>query len=92
MAQLKEWTYPYAAYTAQYDVIFENGTDISNAYSQIQQEWGKTLPRLLLADSEKEFDIILEKFKKKRIDLGYDKILEESTKQMNETKKKLGME
>lgn len=92
MAQLKEWTYPYAAYTAQYDVIFENGTDISNAYFHIQKEWGKVLPQLLLASSEKEFDRILEKFINRRTDLGYEKIMEESTKQMNQSKKKLGLE
>lgn len=92
MAQLKRWTYPYATYTAQYDVLFENGSDISNSYIQIQKEWGRVLPQLLLASSDKEFDIILEKFRKKRIDIGYDKIIEESTKQMILSKKKLGLE
>ena len=92
MAQLREWTYPYAAYTGQYDIVFENETEIANAYSQIENEWGIVLPKLILSSSEAEFDSIFEEFKRKRDTLNYDKILEEATKQMNEQKKKLDLE
>ena len=91
MAQLREWTYPYATYTGQYDITFKNGTDIANAYTQVENEWGKVLPKLILAPSEEEFDVVLKEFEKKRNVLGYEKILKEATKQMNQTKKKLGL-
>lgn len=92
MAQLKKWTYPYAKYTAQYDIIFKNGTEMAGADYQVKAEWGKILPQLILAHSDEEFDALIESYKEKRNEYGYDKIMEESTVLMNQTKKKLGME
>lgn len=90
--QLKEWTYPYTIYTSQYDIVFKAGTDQGNAYNKIQNEWGKTLPSLLLSSSEAEFDAILERFEAKRETYDYQSVMKASTAEMNRIKKKLGIE
>jgi putative aldouronate transport system substrate-binding protein len=51
--------------------------------------WGETLPNLLLAPTEEEFDRILEEFKYQREELGFTELMEEKTKIMQETKEKL---
>lgn len=91
MASLKEWTIPYTEYTCQYDILLQQDTPLANLKNKIDEEWGKTLPLLLLADSEEEFDRELEAYRKKKYDLGFDRLLEEYTKRMEESKKKLGI-
>ncbi len=89
---LKEWTIPYTKYTGQYDVIFKADSVYSEIEKKIQEAWGATLPMLLLADSEEEFDQILSDYKTKKYALGYDELLEEYTRQMKLNKEKLGLE
>lgn len=91
LLQMEEWTYPYTHYLGQYEIRMDSNTEAGYAYEKIQKLWGETLPALLLASSEAEFDRILEEFVKKREALGYEKVLEESTRQIMETKEKLGM-
>lgn len=90
--QLVEWTYPYTRYLAQYEIRMNSNTEAGHAYGEIKQLWGDTLPRLLLAASEEEFDRILEEYVKKRESLGYEKVMEECTRQIREAKEKLGMQ
>lgn len=89
--QMEEWTYPYTHYLGQYEIRLDSNTDEGYAFGKIQRLWGETLPALLLAPSEEEFDLILEEFVEKRAALGYEKVLEESTRQMKAAKEKLGM-
>lgn len=89
--QLREWTYPYTHYIDQYHIVFKNGTTIANKDSKIKKEWGKVLPQLLLS-SEDEFDQILQGFINRRLEYGYEDVLEESRGQMIEAKKKLGID
>ena len=90
--QLEEWTYPYSHYLAQYEVRYDSKTEAGNAESNINRLWGKTLPRLLLASSEEEFDAVLSDFIKQRDELGYDLVRQESKKMIQDAKKRLGME
>lgn len=90
--QPEEWTYPYSHYLAQYEISFERNTEVGDADVKIKELWSKTLPALLLASSEEEFDRVFADFLEKREQLGYSMVLEESTRQMNETKKRLGIE
>lgn len=90
--QLAEWTYPYTHYLAQYEIRMNSNTEAGYAYGEIKQLWGNTLPRLLLAESEEEFDRILEEYVKKRESLGYKKVTEECTRQITRAKEKLGMQ
>ncbi|MGN0243327.1 MAG: extracellular solute-binding protein [Lachnospiraceae bacterium] len=91
MKQLEEWTYPYTVYAGQYDVSFATDSSEAIADLKIKNEWGSTLPKLLLASSEKEFDELLQTFVEKRDGFDYDLVMEESTRQMVEAKEKLGM-
>ena len=90
--QPEEWTYPYSHYLAQYEISFDRNTETGDADVKVKELWSRTLPALLLAPTEEEFDRIFREFVEKREALGYSLVLEESTRQMNETKQKLGME
>ncbi|MGN0156003.1 MAG: extracellular solute-binding protein [Lachnospiraceae bacterium] len=91
ITQMEEWTYPYTHYMAQYEMNFDSNTVIGNIHSKIKKLWSETLPELLLAPSEEEFDRILENYIRKREELGFEEYREKCTEQMQETKKKLGM-
>ena len=91
-AQLEEWTYRYSAYTGQYDVILPSDTEDAYISDRIDNLWSTTLPELLLSDSDQEFDEILEDFKAKRAELGYDQLQEKRYQYVREAKKKLGLD
>ncbi len=55
---------PYTVYTAPYDVVFDAQEQENQIYTKIKNLWGVTLPKLLLAESDEEFDQIMEDFKK----------------------------
>ncbi len=90
--QLETWTYPYSQYLPQYEISFEAGSQVGTIESNITKLWGQTLPRLLLASTEAEFDEIWEDFLAQRENLGYALLKEASTKAIQENKYKLGME
>lgn len=90
--QLEEWTFPYTHYLGQYEINLDMNSKAGIADININKLWGETLPKLLLASSEEEFDSILDEFIKKRDMLDYDIYIEESTKYMQETKEKVGIE
>ena len=90
--QMEEWTYPYTRYLGEYDVTKQDDSETSRINSQIDKLWGKTLPRLLLAKSDEEFDQLFETFVEERETLGYSQLVKEHQKTMEENKKRLGME
>lgn len=90
--QPEEWTYPYSHYLAQYEISFDRNTEAGDADVKVKELWSRTLPALLLAPTEEEFDRIFEEFIQKREELGYSLVLEESTRQMQEIKQRLGLE
>ncbi|NLJ90511.1 MAG: extracellular solute-binding protein [Clostridiales bacterium] len=90
--QLEEWTYPYTHYLGQYEVDFDVNSQAGNIDFNIKKLWGNVLPKLLLAPSEEEFDKIYQDFIDKRQALGFDIYIKESTKYMNEAKKKVGID
>lgn len=92
VSQLKEWSYQYAVYNGQYDALLPAGTRGAAAQDKINRLWGDTLPRLLLAPSEEEFDRILEDFTEEREQLGFAEVTAEETKYMIQAKEKLGLE
>lgn len=89
--QIKEWTYPYTVYAGQYEINLEADTEEANIDTKVEQEWGKTLPRLLLAESDEDFDKIFQEFLEKREAYGYEKVLEAQTVLMNQQKEWLGL-
>jgi len=90
--QLEEWTYPYSHYLAQYETSYDSNTEAGNADSNIKKLWGKTLPKLLLAPTEEEFDAIFASFVEEREALGYQLVRDESKKMIQDAKERLGME
>lgn len=92
LKQLAEWTYPYTTYMGQYEVMRIESSEVGEAYDNLNLLWSETLKKLLLADSEAQFDEILENYKQERLLLGYDEVLEAETRIMNENKAKLGLE
>lgn len=91
VAQMEKWTTPYTHYLGQYEISFNANTEAGNCDKKIKEAWGKTLPKLLLAPSEEEFDRILAEYIEKREQMGFDIVLKESTRQMNEAKERLGL-
>lgn len=92
LQSLREWTKPYTIYTSQYDIVFEAVSSYAQIDKKIKLEWGKTLPLLLLSKSNEEFDTIYKNYIDKIYNLGFEQLMEECTKVMQESKHKLGME
>ena len=92
MGQLEQWTYQYTHYLGQYEVNFEINTEAGNADVNIKKLWSQVLPKLLLAESDAEFDDLLKEFVEMRENLGYDVLMQESERQVKEAKERLGME
>lgn len=91
VGDLEVWTYPYTHYLGQYEIDYRLNAEANAANTQIGILWGETLPKLLLAESEEEFDELISRFKLERLKLGYAVWKEESTKQITENKEKLGI-
>lgn len=92
LKQMAEWTYPYTEYLGQYEMHNLKSPEDRYLYTEINKLWSVALQKLLLADSDEEFDLILESFIEKRDAMGYDKLIEAETNLMNENKRKLGIE
>ncbi|MCP1311580.1 extracellular solute-binding protein [Paenibacillus tyrfis] len=88
--QLEEWTKGKAKNFSQYDNIIPTGTSAEGiANNKIMLNWGKTLPKLLLAKSDTEFDQIFDKFQKDRTAAGIGKIQAYQQKEFEANKQKL---
>ncbi|MGN0352631.1 MAG: extracellular solute-binding protein [Roseburia sp.] len=92
LEQLEEWTYPYAVYTGQYDVQLQIDSVEANEEDKITKLWSQTLPQLLLAPSEADFDEILQEFVTKREEMGFEEVQQKKTEMMIEAKEKLGIQ
>ena len=90
--QLKDWSVKYPTYDGQYDISLPSESENAKADEQITRLWSVTLPKLLLASTEDEFDAILAEFIAQRETLGYEAVMEEKTELMIEAKRKLGIE
>lgn len=89
--QLKEWSRKYVVYNGQYEIMYPAGSRASVINEKVTRLWSETLPKLLLAPSEEEFDVLFAEFVVERDKLGYPSMMEAGTAYMLEAKKKLGM-
>ncbi|MEC0231396.1 type 2 periplasmic-binding domain-containing protein [Paenibacillus alba] len=88
--QPEEWTKGKTKSLSQYDNIIPTGTSVEGiANSKIAQNWGKTLPKLLLTKSDAEFDQLFDKFQKDRIAAGLDKVQAYEQKEFESNTKKI---
>ncbi|MCR5031375.1 MAG: extracellular solute-binding protein [Lachnospiraceae bacterium] len=92
LKQMAEWTYPYVRYLGQYDITIPEDTDVGRDLMQIKTLWGTTIKKLLLAPTEEDFDRILREYVQQRKAIGYYEIVKEETRQMQENKRRLGLE
>lgn len=93
LRQMEEWTYGKAVSYAIYDSIIPPADSEEGIISKkIADKWGQTLPKLLLAKSEEEFDRTYQEFLAERDKLGFAKLVEWQNKKLQENKKKLGLE
>ncbi len=92
LGQMERWTYPYVISTSQYDVTLAADSDEADIQSKVDNEWGVVLPKLLLSDTEEEFDSVWNEFMQKRKDWGINTVLATRTERMKSAKSKLGME
>lgn len=92
MKQIAEWSYPYVVYNGQYDSFLPLGSESAYKNEKIVALWSKTLPQLLLAESEEDFDEIFESFLKKREEYGFEAVQAEKTELLKQAKEKLGIE
>ncbi len=88
---MEEWTYPYTHYLGQYEISFSLDTEAGYSWNAIEILWGETLPELLLASSEEEFDEILDSFVAARDALGYDEVVIACMEKIQDAKERLGM-
>ena len=92
LAQLREWTYPYLIYNGQYDAFLEPGSEEDYANTRIERLWSETLPKLLLAESEENFDELYAAFLNKRQEYGFQMVQKEKNELMNQAKEQLGIQ
>lgn len=90
--QQEEWTYQYTAYHPELDALDPTGdTPEGTALVNINQLFGQTLPKLITAKSDAEFDTLYNQFLEKRKTLGIDSVMAAKQKLYDDHLKKLSM-
>ncbi|WP_054955587.1 extracellular solute-binding protein [Paenibacillus dakarensis] len=90
--QLEDWTRGKTVSVSEFDLLDPLGTSEEGIIlGKIKDLRGKTLPKLLMAPSEAEFDKIWTDYIKKQEDLGLAKVQAFQQTKYEENKKKLGM-
>ncbi|MBU5670404.1 extracellular solute-binding protein [Paenibacillus brevis] len=90
--QLEDWTRGKTNSVSEFDLIDPlANSDEGIILGKIKDLRGKTLPKLLMASSEAEFDKIYADYMKKKADLGNDKVVAFQQVKYEENKAKLGM-
>lgn len=92
ISQLEEWTYPYICYKGAYETVLKINSREANEDEKITKLWSETLPQLLLAESDQQFDEILDEFIKERDKDGFEDVNRAKTEYMLEAKEKLGID
>ncbi len=90
--QLKDWSCKYSVYNGQYDVYLPAESEYADVDNKVTKLWSQTLPKLLLAPTEEEFDAIFAEFVEERDALGFEELMAEKTIYMNAAKEKLGID
>ncbi len=91
MKQIEDWATKYTVYDGVYDYDFKDNSSAAAIDQKINSLWGETLPRLLLASSDEEFDQIMEQFVADREAAGYEELMEARTEYIKMAKEKLGI-
>ncbi|MDD7739645.1 MAG: extracellular solute-binding protein [Lachnospiraceae bacterium] len=93
LEQMYKWGVDYVVSGSQYSNLDpDSGTEESEIKQDIDLLWGSTLPKLITAASDEEFDAILSDFFEQRDSLGWEKLLSYQQTKYEENLKKLGIE
>ncbi|WP_435923625.1 extracellular solute-binding protein [Paenibacillus sp. DYY-L-2] len=91
--QLEDWTRGKTNSVSEFDLLDPlANSEEGIILTKIKDLRGKTLPKLLMASSEAEFDKIYADYMKKKEDLGNAKVMAFQQTKYEENKKKLGMQ
>jgi putative aldouronate transport system substrate-binding protein len=92
LAQPIEWTLGKLISTAQYNNIDPPADgDLGVIKTKIDQEFGRLLPKLILASSDAEFDKLTSAFLKFKKDTGEAQLLAYQQLQVDKNKQRLGI-
>lgn len=90
--QMYDWGVPYVVNGSQFSQIDPvSGTEEAEIKQDIDLLWGSTLPKLITAASDEEFDKLLSDYFTQRDALGWDKLLASQQTKYEENCKKLGL-
>ncbi|WP_105616572.1 extracellular solute-binding protein [Vallitalea okinawensis] len=91
-AQLYNWTKGKAVNKSQYsDLTLEPGSKLAIEEGKINSEWGETLPQLIMAETEEEFDQIWTEFMSYREEHSWEEIFDYQQQKLDDNKKRLGI-
>lgn len=88
--QMEDWTRGKTYSFSQFDQLDPQGNSEEGIINgKVLQEWGKVLPKMLLAKTDVEFDQLWNDYLAKRESLGFDKVQEYRQKMYEGNMKKL---
>jgi len=88
-----DWTKGKSKSQAVYTNLYPPATtDEGIAYNEIEHKWAQTLPKLMTAETEEEFDRLLQEFIEFREAHNWDAVLEIMNANLAKNKAKLGIE
>lgn len=92
LQQMYRWSDPYIVSGSQYENINPpTGSPEAEIKADIDLLWGATLPQLIRAGSDEEFDSLMQAYITSRDEAGYASLLEYQQARFEENKKKLGI-
>lgn len=87
---IRDWNKPYCTYNGAFEFVpFEANSKEALASTSLNSLWDRTLPTLLNAKSDSEFDSILKDYVAKRKAAGYDTVVAAQQKQLDENNAKI---
>lgn len=89
LEQIMSWAVPYTVDVSPYEVVFDPGSQAGIIQERTNLLRGKTLPMLLTAQTDGEFDRIFREYLSQRKDLGWDVLVEEMSRQYRINQDKL---
>lgn len=88
LEQMQNWALKYTVDVSPYEVTFAPNSEFAVINDRTKNLWGETLPKLIMAETETEFDNLLNEYIKKRDEMGFNILQQEKTRlyQINKSK------
>lgn len=87
---IRDWNKPYSTYTGAFEFVpFEANSKEAQASTALNSLWDRTLPALLNAKSDADFDSVQRTYVSQRKGLGYDTVVAAQQKQLDENNAKI---